>query len=76
MEKLKIKKNLIGAKVFHVTLNKYFTIEEGNEELYQKLGLNVFETPSTPKLKKDAKKTTKKRNIKTSSDSDRTNNDK
>jgi hypothetical protein len=76
MEKLKIKKNLIGAKVFHVTLNQYIEIEEGKEDLYENLGLNVFETPSTPKLKRNAKKTTKKRNIKPSGNSDRTNNDK
>jgi len=68
-KKLKIKDELIGAKVFHKNLNKNILVEEGKEDFYEKIGLNVFETPETPKLKKDAKKTTKKRKDESNSNS-------
>lgn len=71
--KLKIKKEYIGSKVYHATLNKHFTIEEGNEKLYEKLGLNVFEAKGKPKLNKDVKNT-KRRNKQSGSNSNRTNN--
>ena len=72
--KLKIKKEYVGSKVYHATLNKHFTIEEGNEELYEKLGLNVFEAKGKPKLKKDAKNT-KRRDKQPRGNGNRTNND-
>lgn len=37
-----IKKNLIGATVFKKGVGT-FVIKEGNEKLYKKLGLDIFE---------------------------------
>ena len=54
-KELNIKKDLIGSKVFHKVLNRHFTIDYGNEDLYKRLGLNVFEAPSKPKLSKNVK---------------------
>lgn len=55
MFKGKIKKKFIGTKVFHPIVNKYFLIEEGKEEYYNKLGLDIFIQPRKPKLIKDDK---------------------
>lgn len=71
----KIRKECIGSKLYHKVLNKHFTIDYGNEELYARLGLDVFEIPSKPKLNKDAKKTRKKRNKQSSGDGNGTNHD-
>lgn len=52
---MKIKKNLIGAKVKSTFLDKWVTIEEGKEGLYLSMGLyDIFEDES-PKIKKNAK---------------------
>jgi hypothetical protein len=66
---MKIKKDLIGKKIRGGILNKWYTIEEGQEERYLKLGLlNIFEidTPLLTKNVKDRKKSDKL----TNSDSD------
>ncbi len=58
MKHLKIKKECIGSKVKGGILNRWYIIEEGNEQLYWELGLiNIFETnePAIVKVKKDAK---------------------
>lgn len=49
---MKLKKELIGSKVWHVILNQYILIEEGNEEKYERLGMDVFEKKRKPKLQK------------------------
>jgi len=72
---MKIAKKFIGSKVYHSILNTYIDIEEGNEEKYQKLGLDVFEAPKKPKLKKDAK-TDKKREKHDNSNAKGSDNDK
>lgn len=60
---MKIRKELIGSKVFHKVLNKYIEIEEGKEETYQKLGMDIFEETSKPKLQRNKNaKNTKRRN--------------
>jgi hypothetical protein len=59
---MKIKKEYIGSKKMHPILRKYFLIEEGKEELYARLGFDIFDKPKKPKL---TKKTTKS-NVKTS----------
>lgn len=52
---MKIQKKFIGAKVKSNLVNRYYVIEEGNEELYIKLGLlHIFEALE-PKIKKYAK---------------------
>lgn len=51
---MKIRKDLIGAKVKSLVLNQWFTIEAGKEETYKAIGLDVFEKES-PKLVKNAK---------------------
>ena len=54
---MKIQKKYIGAKVKSNLINKYFTIAEGNEDLYIKVGLlHIFENkePKIKKTKKDA----------------------
>lgn len=52
---MKIQKKFIGAKVKSNLVNRYYVIEDGNEELYIKLGLlHIFEA-SEPKIKKYAK---------------------
>jgi len=71
---MKIKKDLIGKRIKGGILNKWYTIEEGQEERYLKLGLlNIFEidTPLLTKNVKDRKKSDKL----TNSDSDGTNDD-
>ena len=52
---MKIKKKLIGAKVFCPILRQYFLIEEGKEEKYLSLGLDVFDKRKKPKLQKNVK---------------------
>lgn len=52
---MNIRKKLIGSKVYHKVLNRYFTIEVGNEELYERLGLDVFTKRRKPKLQKNDK---------------------
>ncbi len=54
-KKNELRKDVIGSKVYHAVLNKHFTIEYGSEDLYERLGLDVFKAPGKPKLKKDAK---------------------
>jgi hypothetical protein len=52
---MKIQKKFIGAKVKSNLVNRYYVIQEGNEELYLKLGLqHIFEF-TAPKIKKYAK---------------------
>ena len=54
---MKIQEKFIGAKVKSNLVNRYFIIEEGNEELYITLGLlHIFQS-ITPKIIKkiDAK---------------------
>lgn len=58
MKKLKIKKECIGLKVRGGFLNKWYIIEEGNEELYWQMGiLDIFEKtePAIVKKTKDVK---------------------
>jgi hypothetical protein len=67
---MKIDQKFIGAKVKSNLLNRYFVIEEGNEELYIKLGLLHIFVNSEPKIKKITDvKTGKKSDINTDSDS-------
>ena len=54
---MKIKKELIGSKVFCSVIRRFILIEEGNEDKYSKLGLDVFEKRKSPKLKKNVKNT-------------------
>jgi hypothetical protein len=59
---MKIKKDLIGKRIKGGILNKWYTIEEGQEDKYLKLGLlNIFEidTPLLTKNVKDRKKSDK-----------------
>jgi len=58
MEGLKIKKKYIGSKVFQPILGQMILIEEGKEEKYYKLGLDIFTKRMNPVLQK---KTTRKR---------------
>ena len=70
---MKIRPELIGAKVYHSTLNVNILIEEGKEEKYSKLGMDVF-IRTKPKLQSNAKNTKRgKHNVDT--DVDGTNND-
>ena len=66
---MNIRKKLIGSKVFHKTLNQYILIEKGNEEKYEKLGMDVFTKRPQPKLQKNGK-TRKKRSNNLDSNSD------
>jgi len=66
---MKIQKKYIGAKVWHPILNQYILIESGNEEKYEKLGLDIFVKARKPKLQKNDK------NRKGSSDNVRGNSD-
>ena len=59
----------------HPILRKYFLIEEGKEDLYARLGLDVFETPKKPKLVKKDDKTRKRRSNNIRSNSNGTDND-
>lgn len=74
---MKLKKKLIGSKVWHSVLNQYILIEEGNEEKYERLGMDVFEKRRKPRLQKAKNdKDSKKRNDDIRSDSDGTGDDK
>jgi len=66
---MKIDQKFIGAKVKSNLLNRYFVIEEGNEELYIKLGLLHIFVNSEPKIKKINVKTREISDINTDSDS-------
>ena len=70
-----IKKKHIGSKEFHPILRQFILIEEGQEERYEKLGLDIFVKPRKPKLEKN-ETTSKKRNIDDSGDGNGTVNDK
>lgn len=61
LTRMNIKKKYIGSKVFHPILRKFILIEKGNEEKYEKLGLDIFTQRRKPKLQKNDKDT-KKRN--------------
>ena len=66
---MKIQKRFIGSKVKSNLVNRYFIIEEGNEELYIKLGLlHIFE-PVGLKIKKIDVKNREISDINTDSDS-------
>jgi hypothetical protein len=66
---MKIDQKFIGAKVKSNLLNRYFVIEEGNEELYIKLGLLHIFVNSEPKIKIKNVKTREISDINTDSDS-------
>jgi hypothetical protein len=66
---MKIDQKFIGAKVKSNLLNRYFVIEEGNEELYIKLGLLHIFVNSEPKIKIINVKTREISDINTDSDS-------
>lgn len=53
---MKLRPELIGAKVYHPTLNINILIEEGKEDKYSKLGMDVF-IRTKPKLQSNAKNT-------------------
>lgn len=55
MAKQEIKKGLIGARVYCATLNQHIKIEEGQEEKYERLGLDIFVKKRKPKLQKNDK---------------------
>ena len=70
---MKIKQELIGAKVFSKLFNRWIKIEAGQEQLYIDMQLfDIFEKKQ-PKLVKDVKDT-KEFNINNDSDSDRADN--
>lgn len=52
---MKLRKDLIGSYVYHKILNRNILIEEGKEEMYEKLGLDVFTKRPKPKLTKNVK---------------------
>jgi len=52
---MKIKKKFIGTKVSCDIIRQHILIEEGNEEKYFGLGLDIFEKAKKPKLQKNAK---------------------
>lgn len=56
-----IRKNLIGSKVFKKGFGT-FTIEEGKEEFYKSIGLDIFENEPNKTKKGTAKR---KRNVNT-----------
>jgi hypothetical protein len=66
---MKIDQKFIGAKVKSNLLNRYFVIEEGNEELYIKLGLLHIFVHTEPKIKIINVKTREISDINTDSDS-------
>lgn len=55
MAKQEIKKGLIGARVYCAILNQHLTIEKGQEEKYERLGLDIFVKKRKPKLQKNDK---------------------
>ena len=60
MLKMKIKKKYLNSKVFQPIIRQFVYIEEGNEDKYYSLGLDIFETEKKPKLSKKNDKTRKK----------------
>lgn len=70
---MKIKKKFIGSKVFCSTIRQFILIEEGNEDKYYKLGLDIFVKRKKPILQKNDTNS-KKRNNNDNSDSDGTDN--
>ena len=60
MLKMKIKKKYLNSKVFQPIIRQFVYIEEGNEDKYYSLGLDIFETEKNPKLSKKNDKTRKK----------------
>lgn len=73
---MKIQKRFIGAKVKSNLVNRYFIIEEGNEELYITLGLlHIFEAVSPKIIKKIDVKNREISDINNDSDSDGAAND-
>jgi len=50
---MKIKSKYIGSKVFHPILRQFVKIEKGKEEIYLKMGLDIFSKPRKPKLQKN-----------------------
>jgi hypothetical protein len=57
---MNIQKKYLGTKVFHPILRQFILIEKGQEERYEKLGLDIFTKRKKPKLSIDDQ-TTKKR---------------
>lgn len=73
---MKIQKRFIGAKVKSNLVNRYFIIEEGNEELYIQLGLlHIFEAVGPKIIKKIDVKNREISDINTDSHSNGTAND-
>lgn len=67
---MKIKKKYIGSKVWSRILERMILVEEGQEKLFEGLGINyIFETKVPKLIKKRNVKNTKKRNKHSDSDS-------
>tara|TARA_R100000655_G_scaffold28095_8_gene57088 strand:+ start:723 stop:929 length:207 start_codon:yes stop_codon:yes gene_type:complete len=67
---MKIKKKYIGSKVWSRILERMILVEEGQEKLFEALGINyIFETKVPKLIKKRNVKNTKKRNKHSDSDS-------
>ena len=67
---MKIKKEYIGSKVWSRIMERMMLVEEGQEKLFEGLGINyIFETNEPRLIKKRNAKTTKKRNKRADSDS-------
>ena len=74
LDGMKIKKEYIGSRVKSSILNKWYTIEEGQEELYASVGLmNIFEEEEPKIIKKKDVKNPKRSSKQSDSDSDRVN---
>jgi hypothetical protein len=50
----KIRKECVGIQIKSMKLNKWFTIQEGQESLYKALGFDVFETKKKPAKNADS----------------------
>ena len=73
---MKIQEKFIGAKVKSNLVNRYFIIEQGNEELYIQLGLlHIFEAVGPKIIKKIDVKNREISDINTDSNSDGAAND-
>jgi len=57
---MNIKKKYLGTKVFQPILRQFISIEKGNEERYEKLGLDIFTIQAKPKLNKSNDTNSKK----------------
>lgn len=77
LDTMKIKKELIGSRVKSEILGKWYTIEEGNEELYASVGImHIFEIEKPKLIKKEEDVKNPKRGRKQSdSNSERADND-